>query len=607
MTLGIIGGTYPIPPTSSTGSSFRGSGSAAVVKGVAWAFKMSSAGVLDQVIIPNGFKDATTGGFDLAIYDSNFGALGPDHSTMLAFGSYTGSTPGSFALQDSAVTVGPLVFAANTKYFVVLLARTSGEHVDIASNYSPGSANEQYYDAGIEVNGTFSSPFDPPDAETIGLDAGQASWSAAYASGRAAGISSGALWYVGNLNFTPLFKLYGRLDTNLAAGFGKAEIIGHYAVYDHALSADDIARHWHVGHDGFSGDSDGARLNRILNYARWPASWRDIDDGDASLAGEQWDDGSKLLDELQAVEVDGGGVLFMSAAGKVTYRARLARVAATSEATFDCTGNRAPEAPLEWSVDDTHLCNIIKATRDVPGGVSTTVIDHDSVAEYEEIWDDSFTLRVTTDEEVVSRAREKIQRYKDPDTRISQLVLNPSASTGPDAQALWNLALGLEIGDKITLTNLPDHAPANEIDYFVESVADSNVIDGPKLLSTFTFDLSPAAIWSTWVDPETTDTVPESDDASAPDVLTTGSATVTSSTLVASITPTGTGLAPDHYRFELWDSGETTELDSVTVAASVHSHTFTGLSGTTAYKVHVYAVRSLVDSSDFLTIAATTT
>lgn len=286
--------------------------------------------------------------------------------------------------------------------------------------------------------------------------------------------------------------------------FAYESVIGHYAIYNRVLDADTIADHHRCGQ--FSTELSAtydARLNTILDYAKWPASWRDIDtDTSGELVTQmQWDQGSKALDELQATETDSGGVVFVNTGGEVAFRTRLARVGGSSVATFTVDSSSAPEAPLEWSRDRTHLCNYIIATREdyASTGIVTTIINQASIDKYGEFHDDNFELHLGLDEWVVQRAYDKLQRYATPDVRISKLVLKPSA--GADDADFWGDVLSLEIGDQITLDNLPDHAPASTISYFIESVNDSWTLDGETSEPVFTFDLSPGDIWIDWVDP----------------------------------------------------------------------------------------------------------
>lgn len=396
---------------------------------------------------------------------------------------------------------------------------------------------------------------------------------------------------------TLLVNLTATLVVHVSPPFTNASM-GHFAIYNRVLDADAIARHYEAGHTAFSGDHEGVRLNRILDYADWPADWRDIDTGAASLTGENWDDGSATLDELHDAEANGGGVLFMSKDGKVTYRGRLSRVGVEPATTFAVDGPTAPEAPLAWSVDDTHVVNIITATRDAPGGISTTVIDQPSVDDLGEFRDDSFSLKVTTDKELIDRARDKLQRYKEPDVRVSQLVLNCSA--GQSAE-FWADVLGLEIGSCILLDNLPDYAPGDSLAYFIESVNDAVVIDGTVPIITFTYDLSPAAIWADWSDPTDHSSDPATDDTLTPDPVVSGDIGYTSDDDSVTMTWEATGTLPfaDHYIVWLYaDDGVTLVAGPFSVdAAGDLSYTFTGLDALTHYRFHIVAQTGDVNSS----------
>lgn len=375
---------------------------------------------------------------------------------------------------------------------------------------------------------------------------------------------------------------------SVATPFTLESVIGHYAVYNHVLDSAAVERHWLAGHTAWSGDSDGERLNRILDYIGWPSGLRDIATGSASLSGEDWDDEAPILGELQDTETNGGGTLFISADGKVTYLNRLFRVGASLDATFTVDSVTGPEVPLEWSTDPTHLINIIKATRNVPGGVTTTVLDQASIDEFGEYHDDSFSLKVTTDSELIARARDKIQRYKEPDVRVSQLVLKCSAGSSDD---FWTAALSLDIGSYIELDNLPGYAPAGTISYFVESVNDTITLDGAVPEIVFSFDLSPGAIWADWTDPTDDTGDPVGD---GPGTVSDFSPSLVLDTLITAgwLDPSD-GALPSTYLVWLYAGDGTTLLDGPhTVAEGLGGSTtydFTGLTVLTDYVVKVAA------------------
>lgn len=84
----------------------------------------------------------------------------------------------------------------------------------------------------------------------------------------------------------------------------------------------------------------------------------------------------------------------------------------------------------------------------------------------------------------------RLLRYKDADVRIGSVTLDPFIY--PE---LWPWALGLEIGDRVTLDDLPSTAPATTLDFFIEGVAHDF---GPDHFKT-TFQLSPADDWEFWM------------------------------------------------------------------------------------------------------------
>ncbi len=263
--------------------------------------------------------------------------------------------------------------------------------------------------------------------------------------------------------------------------------LSNVAVYDTALSGARVLAHYQAGAvKTWAEESETARIGRALDWASWPVADRDLSVAGLSTLQRPEFNGATALAVIQDAARSAGGVAFVNGSGQVTLQNRKHRLNAASSATFAESTGRAVEGDLEFSLDDTFVRNDITATR--PRGAAARAYDQTSVDEYGRATDE-FELAVTTDAECLTAAQWRLINYKNAAVRCPTVTLNPFA-----VDALWADALGLEIGDVITLAGLPATAPASSMDVVIESV-NHVMTKGESWKTSFSLGPVPLAGW----------------------------------------------------------------------------------------------------------------
>jgi hypothetical protein len=266
-----------------------------------------------------------------------------------------------------------------------------------------------------------------------------------------------------------------------------AGTLAHVAVYATTgteISDARIQQHYLSGSTGFSGERSDQRIARLAQYAGMPSSDVDVETGLSTSIVNQDTTGQTPLSLMQDVTSTENGVLFDAGDGKLTFHARSHRYNVASSLTLYAGGLLTS---LEPRLDDQGLINDITASR--PGGVSVRSVDTASVDEYG-MYRQEIQLLTTDDNEVFDAASWKVYTASTPQVKV------------PIAGVLLNLAntaqataiLSLEIGDRITLANLPSQAPASSMDFFIEGWTETITADS----YLFAFNLSPASLSGVW-------------------------------------------------------------------------------------------------------------
>lgn len=240
--------------------------------------------------------------------------------------------------------------------------------------------------------------------------------------------------------------LYGFVGgTTIPTFFSGA--VDEVLVYDYILSPARIAAHYAAGTAPWDGDTTGERLNRLLDVAGVPSTWRDIDTGIGKMGPQAL--GGKLLDHMRVVERAEQGELYMTAENKVRFVNRHARIIppGVSVATYSTTGTGfAVGAGIKQDRGYDLIRNVVRGSRSGgaeyevrdPALTATSVVREDS---------DLMDLPVREDNSVRHLLAQRLLLYKDETVRFSDIELTGIG----EEDDYYPEMLGRKIGDRITV------------------------------------------------------------------------------------------------------------------------------------------------------------
>ncbi|MEV7589727.1 LamG-like jellyroll fold domain-containing protein [Streptomyces sp. NPDC089922] len=286
-------------------------------------------------------------------------------------------------------------------------------------------------------------------------------------------------------------SLAGAQSGNLYAEYANGRY-GHLALWDRQLTPSEIAGLWRLGDNGgavFSED-EKARIDRIATMANYQGETA-YDPAKTALQGPDWSTGASALEELQSAAEDASGYIFMDGDGRLTYHNRDRRQGAAVRYILSDSLGLPYEPGLQFEMDEDRIINEVTYKR--VNGIEGVLKDSASISAYGRK-SKSVELRVTSDSEAQDAAYTLLGRYAAPVVRCESVTLR--ATTAPD---LFLPVLGVEIGDRITLGDLPSQAPEPALDYYVEAIATDVSVDGTTLDWVTTLSLSPAGNSDVWV------------------------------------------------------------------------------------------------------------
>jgi len=117
---------------------------------------------------------------------------------------------------------------------------------------------------------------------------------------------------------------------------------------------------------GVAGELSGARINRILDAANWPADLRNIDTGTTALAAQNAT--QTVLELLQEVAATESGALYVEDGGSVVFADRYSLISddrsLNSIATYDTTAAGGKHfVDVEVAYDDELIYNVVAVSR----------------------------------------------------------------------------------------------------------------------------------------------------------------------------------------------------------------------------------------------------
>ena len=223
--------------------------------------------------------------------------------------------------------------------------------------------------------------------------------------------------------------------------------ISNLVLFDRGLSASEIVDQYN---DGLTpaGNVSSQRLDRVLDDAGWPSSWRDIETG-VQAVGRYRPSRLSALRYMNQVDNAEQGSLFVNRVGEVEFRSRTTAEAVQVVGLFDDSGTDLPFANVAV---DSHTVDAIRNR--VDGQYATGVvsaIDSASVVAYSEA-SESVDLQLVDDPSVAqSIVDARLLRAKDPRTRITRLDVNVRR----DPAGIVPVVAALDLSDDVTVSLTP--------------------------------------------------------------------------------------------------------------------------------------------------------
>ncbi|MFI8890514.1 LamG-like jellyroll fold domain-containing protein [Streptomyces paradoxus] len=362
---------------------------------------------------------------------------------------------------------------------------TSDGYVQVETGFADGSST--YLDT-MELDTQLSTS--KPSFIVATVQGGETTL---YVNGEIAGVSSnfGAPPTTTDLRDMRWSSLAGRQAGSIYKEYANGRF-GHVALWARSLAQAEVEELWAIADNGGAEftETESARITRIARYGSFSGEVA-TDAGLSTLLTPSWSEGSTALEEVQLAAGDGSGYAFMDGDGRLTFHNRARRQSAPVRYVLSDTAGTPFEPGLEFDMDGDQVVNEVAYKR--PNGVESTLRDNTSIRTYGRK-SRSIELRVTEDSAVVDAAYSLVTFYANPIVRCDQVVLKPTATP-----ALFPIALGIEIGDRITLADLPDASPAPSFDYYVEAIDIQVDANGTAPIWVVTLSLSPASATDVFV------------------------------------------------------------------------------------------------------------
>lgn len=278
----------------------------------------------------------------------------------------------------------------------------------------------------------------------------------------------GALVGTAALSGYPTFKYLDVGGTRTGALF--TGTISHVAVFASATSQT-LAKHQvrnTAATTGFAGERSDQRIARYAAWAGVPSADMNLDVGSSTSIAFTETTGQSILQAMQDVAQTEGGRLFVNGAGVLTFHARSRRYA--NPAAVASVSARMLSGSEKFTLSTQGLVNDLTGSR--PDGPQIRAFDAASIAEFG-VFNSSLTLLATADSEVADAINWRVSTNAQPEVRLPQgtFDLYTDATTGAALRAV-------ELGDRVSITNLPSQAPSSTMDFVVEGYTENVSVSG---------------------------------------------------------------------------------------------------------------------------------
>lgn len=241
--------------------------------------------------------------------------------------------------------------------------------------------------------------------------------------------------------------------------------VAHAVEFPSFLSNAQILSLYNSWRSASSGESSGARVNRVLKWINWQGPVA-IDSGSTTSMGPATDlTGATALDALNNIALTENGTLFVSSAGVLTFKARGARYGqAVPVYTFgeNAAAGEWPYEFLHFENDPSHIASDVQVVQ--YGGATSTAFD---AASRKRTFPRTYqrTVNASSLAECADAAAYLLSVMKVARQRVDVLRLHPSAVPG-----LFAVCLNLELGTRIRVNRRPQNGPPIVFDGFVEKI-----------------------------------------------------------------------------------------------------------------------------------------
>jgi hypothetical protein len=237
------------------------------------------------------------------------------------------------------------------------------------------------------------------------------------------------------------------------------------------------AASWVAGFRLFGIESSGKRLDHILDDADWPTDWRHIPIGTIAAPAKAY--GETVLAAIREISEMEQGIVVVSPDGKLGLIPYNDRASRTSQVTFGDGPGEAPYTGLELAYDDDQIWNRAEIGTITGGPLAAVDISSQVLFGTRTIRNPSpaslfGNLGFDGDDWAQSQGDRLIATYKDPSVRVEQLTFLPSS----DPEVLWPVALGLDIGSKLTVKRRPPAGNTITVDCYVEGITHRVTVGG---------------------------------------------------------------------------------------------------------------------------------
>jgi hypothetical protein len=229
-------------------------------------------------------------------------------------------------------------------------------------------------------------------------------------------------------------------------------------------------------------ESTGARINEVLDRAevRWPASLRQIDNGQAILQADEVELGTNALSYLEKVVDSEPGSLFISKDGQIVFKDRSVAPITSDVPLFtdDETGLKFSQISIDYGSE--LLFNRVIASR-LNGG-TVVAEDTDSIALYGQNSLNLSDLLNNDDSQLQEIADYLVGQYKEPEYRFESIGVVLHDLDINDQLII----LGLEIGDVVQIKYTPNGV-GSQIDKYAAIIRIDHEIQPMQHMVVFGF------------------------------------------------------------------------------------------------------------------------